>query len=93
MNDQMPMFDEPEVPAEPKPRKPRQKPTRKAAKIASPKKRRKRRTVKVPKAEQHHGGRYPVHVYNLIGTLMNLDIPLRNFVMEVTKALTNKRPT
>ena len=27
-------------------------------------------------------------VYHVIGDLMNLDIPLRNFAMEVTKALT-----
>jgi hypothetical protein len=91
MNDQMPMFDDP-PPVEQPPKKPRKpmKP-RKVKKAAEPKlarKRRKRRTVKVPKAEQHHGGKFPKRAYDLIGTLLTLDIPLRNFVMEVTKALT-----
>lgn len=100
MND-LPDFNEPAAPTEPpKPRKPGPKPTRrkkrkvrKAAALPVPKKRRKRRVSKhAVVAAQHHGGRYPPHVYNLIGRLMNLETPLRNFVMEVTKALGNERP-
>jgi DNA-binding protein Fis len=91
MNDRMPMFDDPIPPVEKPPKKPRQKPTRAAPKPV--KKRRKRRTVKPAKVEQHNNGRYPKHVYDLVGKLMNLELPLRNFVMEVTKALTNERPS
>jgi len=93
MNDQMPMFDDPVAPAEQPPKKPRLKPMRKKRKATklfpkkpTLKKLRKRRTVK--SVEQHAGGKYPKHVYDVIGTLMNLEIPLRNFVMEVAKALT-----
>lgn len=55
------------------------------------KKRRKRRTVKP--VEKPVGDKYPPQVYGIIGKLMALDLPLRNFVMEVTKALTNERPS
>jgi hypothetical protein len=94
MNDQMPMFDDPppvEVPPK-KPRKPMKARKVKTAKIAAPKKRRKRRTVKVKQAEPHKNVHTP-QTYRLIATLMNLELPLRNFVMEVTKALTNERPS
>ena len=90
MNDQMPMFDDPPPVEQPpkKPRKPmRKKRKAKAAVAPELKKHRKRRTIKQPKVE-HAGGRYPKHVYDLVGKLMNLELPLRNFVMEVTKALT-----
>lgn len=43
--------------------------------------------------EKSSGERFPKHVYDLVGKLMNLELPLRNFVMEVTKALTNERPS
>lgn len=88
MNDQMPMFDDP-PPVEVPPKKPRKPMRRKAKKLTAakpvPKKRRKRRTVK--SAEPHKNYHTP-EAYRLIGTLMNLELPLRNFVMEVTKALT-----
>ena len=88
MNDQMPMFDDPIPPVEQPPKKPR-KPMKarkvNTAKIASPKKRRKRRTIK--QAEPHKNVHTP-QTYRLIATLMNLELPLRNFVMEVAKALT-----
>ena len=93
----LPMFDEQPAQSEPAPpKKPRPKPTRKrrvrkavALKpLKSDKiKRRKRRVTKIKPAEQHHGGKYPQAVYDLIGTLMNLELPLRNFVIEVTKGL------
>lgn len=87
MNDQMPMFDDP-VPAAQPPKKPK-KPSRKSAKVAAPKKRRKRRTVKPqPYKNPERKPVFSPEAYRLIGVLMNLDIPLRNFVMEVTKALT-----
>lgn len=56
MSDQMPMFEDPAPPVEPKPpKKPRQKPVRKARKLAAPKpvpkKRRKKRAANKPKAD------------------------------------------
>jgi hypothetical protein len=93
MNDQMPMFDDP-APVEQPPKKPRKPMRRKTAKIAAPKKLRKLRKLRAIKPiGKNVGDKYPPHVYRLIGTLMNLEIPLRNFVVEVTKALTNERPS
>ena len=93
----LPMFDDPPVQTEPAPpKKPKPKPTRKrrvrkAVVLKPPKpdkiKRRKRRVARQPKPETHHGGKYPTAVYDLIGTLMNLELPLRNFVIEVTRGL------
>ena len=94
----LPMFDEQPAQSEPAPpKKPKPKPTRKrrspvkAKNLPIPKrasiKRRKRRVARQSKPETHHGGRYSPEVYNLIGRLMNLELPLRNFVIEVTKGL------
>jgi hypothetical protein len=91
MNDQMPMFEDPAPAEQQPPKKPRKPMRRKTAKIAAPKKRRKLRAIKP--IGKNVGDKYPPHVYRLIGTLMNLEIPLRNFVVEVTKALTNERPS
>jgi len=88
--DDMPNFDTPPAATDPKPpKKPKPKPTRKLRKAMStiPKRRRKRRVARVKPVEQHAGGKYPPEIYRLIGTLMNLDLPLRNFVIEVTKGL------
>ena len=93
----LPMFDEPPARTEPAPpKKPKPKPTRKrrarkAVVLKPPKpdkiKRRKRRVARRPKPETHHGGKYSPEVYNLIGRLMNMELPLRNFVIEVTRGL------
>lgn len=90
MNDQMPMFDDPIRPAEPPPKKPRQKPMRRKAKkaVEKPKRAKKFRKRRTIKPTEPHKNYHTPEAYRLIGTLMNLDIPLRNFVMEVTKALT-----
>lgn len=57
----------------------------KAKNLPVPKKRKKRRTV-APRAE-HAGGKFPKEVYDLISRLMNLETPLRSFVIEVTRTL------
>ena len=41
----------------------------------------------VKAAPKQANGKYPSKVYELIGRLMNLELPLRNFVIEVTKGL------
>jgi hypothetical protein len=52
------------------------------------KKRRKRRVRKAPKAvEQHAGGRFTPEVYRVLGALLNLETPLRNFVIEIAKGV------
>jgi hypothetical protein len=94
VNDQMPMFDDP-PPVEQPPKKPRKPMRRKAKKAVEKPKRakkfRKRRIVnKIPFEKEKHPIVHlvPKHIYEVISTLMNLELPLRNFVMEVTKALT-----
>jgi hypothetical protein len=85
------------------PKKPRQKPTRrkrrdsaKAKNLPAPKRGRprKRRVAKSPLLAAPYGKSVaspflPMapQVSRLIGELMNLETPLRNFVMEVTKGL------
>jgi hypothetical protein len=86
--DDMPNFDSPPTATEPKPpKKPRQKPTRKARKAIAtmPKRRRKRRMVRAKPVEQPV--KLPLEIYKLIGTLLNLETPMLNFVVEVTKGL------
>jgi hypothetical protein len=87
--DDMPDFNTPNAPPLIPPKKPKPKPVRQARKAvaAMPKRRRKRRVARIKPVEQHAGGKYPPEIYRLIGTLMNLDLPLRNFVIEVTKGL------
>ena len=97
MNDPLPSFDQippqeaPAPPIKPKPKPTRKRRVRKAVALKPLKsdkiKRRKRRVTKIKPAEQHHGGKFPPAVYDLIDALMNLELPLRNFVIEVTKGL------
>ena len=91
MFDEQPARTEPAPPKKPKPKPTRKRRARKAVVLKPPKpdkiKRRKRRVARRPKPETHHGGKYPTAVYDLIGTLMNLELPLRNFVIEVTRGL------
>lgn len=83
MND-LPEFNTPEAPS---PQPPRRKP-RKPMKVAAPKKRRrKRRVARVKPAEVHANGKFTPEIYRLIGALLNLETPMLNFVMEVTKGL------
>ena len=46
------------------------------------------RKPRVVKQDKPHGGKFTNEMYKLIGALMELDIPSRNLVMEVAKALT-----
>jgi hypothetical protein len=88
--DDMPNFDSPPAATEPKPpKKPKPKPVRQARKAvaAMPKRRRKRRVARVKQVEQHAGGKFTPEIYRLIGALLNLETPMLNFVMEVTKGL------
>lgn len=95
MTKDFPSYDpNPETPAEqqPSPKKPRRKPMkRRKVKAAVEKpvvKRRKRRVRKAPKAvEQHTGGRFTPEVYRVLGALLNLETPLRNFVIEIAKGV------
>ena len=94
----LPMFDEqpaqtdPAPPKKPKPKPTRKRRVRKAVKVAAPKrvpvKRRKRRVVK-PRSYKNpeQNPACSPEAYRLIGTLMNLELPLRNFVIEVTRGL------
>jgi hypothetical protein len=104
MSDPLPMFDDPILPAEPKPpKKPRQKPVRKARKLAAPKpvpkKRRKKRKIgKHPAlaapykaSDKHAGGRYSKDIYATIAKLVSMESAEREFVNDVVKALTNGR--
>jgi len=80
------MFDD--TPAETAPKKPKPKPTRKRRrKLGAVRKQRVARTPS-PQISERAASKFPPEVYRVIGELMNLDIPLRNFAMEVTKALT-----
>jgi hypothetical protein len=88
--DDMPNFDSPPAATEPKPpKKPKPKPTRQVRKAvaAMPKRRRKRRVVRTKPVETHAGGKFTPEIYRLIGALLNLETPMLNFVMEVTKGL------
>ena len=91
--DDLPTFETPpepvvDVPIK-KPRKPMKRSRgRPKGKVKGPRAvKRKRRVARQPKPETHHGGKFPPAVYDLIGALMNLELPLRNFVIEVTKGL------
>lgn len=91
----LPSFDPPPQTEPPSPKKPRRKPQRRAVKAAAvvrkrrvPKKRAKRVSSGwTGEKEQHAGGRFTPEVYRLIGTLMALDAPTRNLVIEVAKGL------
>ena len=80
MND-MPMFDDPIETKPAPPKKPKPRPTRKRRGRPA------KKAVKAAPKPQHHGGRYPPEIYRLIGTLMNLELPLRQLVMEITREL------
>ena len=82
--DDMPMFDDP-ITKQDAPKKQKPKPTRKRRrKIAVARKQRTARSYTLTEAATL----LTPKTMQLISALMNLEIPLRNFVMEVTKALT-----
>ena len=82
MDQKLPMFDD--TPAETAPKKPKPKPTRKRRRKLGAV--RKQRVARIVKSEPHYS--VSPDVLKAISVLMNLDLPLRNFAMEVTKALT-----
>lgn len=95
MSDQMPMFEDPASPVEPKPpKKPRQKPVRKSHKVASPKpvpkKRRKVRAPKASPATKQEVFLSP-EVYKTIRTLVDLSASERSAVLDIVKGLTDGR--
>jgi hypothetical protein len=94
MSDQMPMFDDPIPPVEPKPpKKPRQKPV-KTRSLAAPKpvkKRRKKRAPNKAKVTAKEEVFLSPEVYKTIRTLVDLRSAERNMVLSIVKGLTNGR--
>jgi hypothetical protein len=93
---ELPMFEDPAPPVEPKPpKKPRQKPVRKARKLAAPKpvpkKRRKKRAPNKPKVPAKEEVFLSPEVYKTIRTLVDLSSSERNMVLSIVKGLTNGR--
>jgi hypothetical protein len=90
--DEMPEFNtpypDPPHPPKRKPRKPMKRRAQPLSVTINKGRRRKRRTIKrVKPAEVHANGKFTPEVYRLIGALLNLETPMLNFVMEVTKGL------
>ena len=98
--DNLPDFEQPAPTEAPSPKKPRRRPTRRksppkkaAVRVVAPKRPRKvrpaRKRVVTPMSTKntHHGGRFTVEAYRLIGLLLEQDVPNRNLIMAIVKGM------